>query len=233
MTMYAAAPDVALPSMRVAEAWLPVWCATSNDAERPVLHRTMCIEWFNGAGLRLVATNSYVLLTSWLGVSEHKPEPALDVKPDLVTVVPDIDKRGLGLVKYAAACAKADKDTEGNYHRTRLAVGKPRSSRKTPALADELEQQVLVIGYEGETVELPIMEAEFPSWRALLTGRTPSPTKQLAMSPGVLDALAKTGREFTMRFSGELGGVSIETLGGTPVRGLYMPMRVEASEEAA
>lgn len=220
-----------LPSMHVADAWLPVWCATSNDSQRPILHRTMCVEWFEGNGVRLIATNSYVLLTGWIGVTEHEPEPHYDAKPDLVTVVPDADKRGLGLIKYAASCAKADKDPDGNYHRTKLAVGKPRSSRKTPALADELEQQVLVIGYEGETVELPIMEAEFPSWRTLLAGRTAEPVERLAVSPTVLDALAKTGREFTMRFSGEMGGVSIETHAGTPIRGLYMPMSVGASVE--
>jgi len=225
-----------LPSLAVADAWAPVWCATSDDDARPILHRTLCIEWFEGDGCRLIATNSYVLLTSWLGVTDHEPEPSLDSKPDLVTIVSDTDKRGLGLIKYAAANAKKDKDSEGNWHRTALKIGKPRSSTKTPALADELEQQVLTVGYEGETVELPIMEAEYPSWRSLLI-REHTPVDTLTVSSTVMGVLAKTGREFTMRFSGELGGVAIETLGGTPIRGLYMPMRpgesAERDEDAA
>jgi len=228
-------PRISLPSTEVAAAWLPVWCATSDDADRPILHRTICIEWFDGRGLRLIATDSYVLLTSWLGVTEHTPEPSLDERPLHTTIASDPDRRGHGLIRYAAACAAKDKDTDGTYHRTTLTVGPPAASRKTPALAEALEQQVLTIGYEGETVELLIVEAEYPSWRNLVSTRQTEATEQIALSPHVLGILAKTGREYAWTFSGELGGIHIRSLAGLPVSGVAMPIRVShlEDEEAA
>lgn len=224
-------PRISLPAAQVGQAWLPVWCATSDDSDRPILHRTICIEWFDGRGLRLIATDSYVLLTSWLGVTEHTPEPSLDERPLHTTIASDPDKRGHGLIRYAAACAAKDRDDDGTYHRTTLTVGPPSSSRKTPALAEDLEQQVLTIGYEGETVELLIVEAEYVSWRPLVASTGAAPTEHLAMSPHVLGILAKTGREYAWTLSGELGGIRLRSVAGLPVSGVAMPIRVHHHEE--
>src|SRR5690606_14293671 len=125
------------------------------DSERTVLYRTVAIEWFTGQGIRIICCDSYVLLTAWIGVSEERPAPPIDEKPDFETVVSDHDRRGFGLIRYATACARADEDSDGLYHRIKLHVTRPAGSRRTPALAESLEQQVLAISYEGEVVELP------------------------------------------------------------------------------
>lgn len=228
-------PRFTLPSVTVGHAWSPVWCATSDDKERHVLYRTVLLEWFDRRGIRLVCTDSYALLTSWLGVTEHEPEPPIDLAPDHETIVSDTDKRGLGLINYAQACAAKDKDVDGTYHRTTLAVGPPSSSRKTPALAESLEQDVLRISYEGETVELPIVEAAYPSWRPFVAGRAAEPTDHIALSPHVLGILAKTGREYAWTLHGELGSIHIASIAGLPIRGAVMPIRTDAGidEEAA
>lgn len=223
-------PRFTLPSIEVANAWSPVWCATSDEKERHVLYRTVLLEWFDRRGIRLVCTDSYVLLTAWLGVTEHEPEPRIDQAPDHTTIVSDVDKRGLGLIRYAAACAARDDDADGTYHRTTLAVGVPSRSRKTPALAESLEQDVLRITYEGETVELPAVEAVYPTWRALMADAEAQPTGQIALSPHVLGILAKTGREYAWTLHGEHGGIRLHSIAGLPVNGIAMPIRLDHDE---
>lgn len=219
-------PHITLPAAWIGNAWQPVWQATGTDDNRPTLHRTICIEWYDGQGIRLISTDSYILLAAWIGVTEERPEPHLDVAPDAETIVADHDKRGLGLIKYAAACARADKDPDGHYHRLRLAVTRPAGSRRTPALADSLEAEVLAISYEGEHVELPIVETPYISWRALITGGTPAAPAAISMSPHVLDVLAKTGANFTWRFAGENGPIRLDTIDTLPrLSGIAMPVR--------
>lgn len=224
-------PRFTLPSIEVANAWSPVWCATSDDKERHVLYRTVLLEWFDRRGIRLICTDSFVLLTAWLGVTEHEPEPRIDQAPDHVTIVSDVDKRGLGLIRYAAGCAAKDDDTDGTFHRTTLAVGAPSRSRKTPALADSLEQDVLRIMYEGETVELPVVEATYPAWRALMDATDAEPTGTVALSPHVLGVLAKTGREYAWTLHGEHGGIRLSSIAGLPISGIAMPLRLDHREE--
>lgn len=224
--MTAHLPTLTLPAPWIANSWIPVWCATGQDDNRPVLHRTIAIEWFEGEGLRLIATDSYVLLSAWIGVTEERPEPHLEQAPDHETVIADHDKRGLGLIRYAAANAKADKDPDGHYHRIRLTVTEPAGSRRTPALAESLEAQVLAITYEGEVVELPIVESPYISWRSLITGGTPEAPDTIRLSPHVLDVMAKTGAAFTWRFAGEAGPIRLDSVDGTPrLTGIAMPVR--------
>lgn len=49
----------------LALGWLATSLASSNDDDRPALYRTVHVECFS-TGMRLLATDSYMLLRSWI-----------------------------------------------------------------------------------------------------------------------------------------------------------------------
>lgn len=222
-------PALTIPSMRLNDVWQPIWAAHDSNKELPS-YRQITLEWHHGHGIRLVCNNRNVLLAGWLPLDGDSPEPHLAELPDVVTTVVDSGQRGLGLIKYAAACAKADKDEDGRWHTTTLAVRPARSSRTTPALAEALEQHVLTIRYEGETVELPVAEVEPIDWRHIFTSRLGAGTLDVCLSAAVLGVLANTGQDFRMRFTGDNQAVHITTRSGIPIRGAAMPMLVAEAD---
>lgn len=227
-------PALTIPSLPLHDVWQPIWAAHDDNKELPSF-RQITIEWHHGQGIRLICTNRQVLLAGWLPLDPDDTEPHISELPDDTTTVVDTGQRGLGLIKYAAACAKADKDEDGRWHNTTIEVRPARSSRNTPALAEALEQHVLAVRYEGETVELPVAEIPAFDWRSTLTSRLGAGTVDVCLSAPVLEVLAKTGQNFRMNFTGDNQAVLITTRSGVPIRGAAMPMYADeaAASEAA
>lgn len=91
----------------LARAWLSVAQASSSDKDLVTLDRTVAIEEFP-TGVRLVATDRYVLLTAWvpdLGAYYEPREPGLDEAPDRTVITKDSDGRGRGLLGYLTQLA--------------------------------------------------------------------------------------------------------------------------------
>mgnify|MGYP002132855720 CR=1 FL=1 len=60
----------------LARGWLSVAQASANDKDLPTLHRTIALEVFPN-GLRLVATDRYILLSAWVPDLGDTDEPEL------------------------------------------------------------------------------------------------------------------------------------------------------------
>src|SRR5687768_16742409 len=90
----------------LARGWLSVAIASAADKARPVLHRTVSIEAFP-EGLRLVATDSFVLLRSWVPNLDHDldPEPGLDEAPYATAVAMDPHGRAKGFLAHVLKLA--------------------------------------------------------------------------------------------------------------------------------
>src|SRR3954447_13226515 len=101
-----------IPLRPLAKAWQATQIAASDDEGRPVLYRTALVEVFEGHGLRMVSTDSYILVRAWVpfDLMGNNLEPDLDEVPDETFVVSDVDQRALGLLKYVSKLYKKEQD---------------------------------------------------------------------------------------------------------------------------
>lgn len=169
----------------LALAWLSVAQASGSDKTEPTLDRTVAVEAHPG-GVRLVATDRYVLLTAWVPALDRGADaPSLDEAPDRVVVTQDADARGKGLLSYLIKLAHLGKDEEVPYGA--LAVDLDFDVR-LPAGVDQdqplegLEPTYAVLDVpDTERVYLPIIVSDYPDWRRLLDDFTPQTTDRIAL----------------------------------------------------
>lgn len=215
-----------------ARAWLSVAQASapkSDDA--PVLARTICIEEYTD-GLRLIATDRYVLLTAWVDRDgEPGTEPDLDEAPDRTVVAADLDARGKSLAAYIVSLTK-DEEDEGDpplQVDVNFDVRLPAGSAE--ATLDGLDPTYVTLSVpDVEKVYLPVVEAEYPGWRSMVTGFRPETTKSVALNPEIVERLAKLRKwnpgPLVWRFGGAERAASVEVGDSEPhVSGLVMPVR--------
>jgi hypothetical protein len=223
----------------LARAWLSVAEASSKDKARPALSRTVCVEFY-ADGVRLVATDSYMLLTAWVpcfektsGDGATPPAPELDEAPYSTVVAIDEDGRAKGLFAYLLGL------TEGKDHPeilVRLTEG-PAPETTGPALVfDSLNGDCLTIAADDrEALILGLYDGGYPTWRALLASFSPQRPRALALSPDILGRVvkaAKVGGADALHwwFGGAAKASKIEIEGRPNIDGLLMPVRWVGSE---
>ena len=178
----------------LARAWLSVAQAAAPKGDVAQLARTVAIEQYPH-GVRLVATDRYVLLTAWVPNLAHhyEPEPPLDEAPDRTVVAHDPDNRAKGLLAYALSLAKRDGDDEpvpGDLEvELRFDVRMPEAIAANTL--EGLEPTYVVLDVpDVERVYLPVVETSYPSWRALVAGFAPVATSAIALNPELVERLA-------------------------------------------
>lgn len=188
-------PDPAVLSARqFSRAWANVALAANDDDASP-LYRAICIEAFTGRGVRLVATNSYLLLRSWLGNGHDDdygvtPEPPLDEAPDESIVVLDTDGRAGALMKYLRSVTKKAEDPDEEL---RLLVRRENADDNGGqlSLGGNLAGEIAVFGIDLEQVALATFEGSFFNWRKAELPSEPSESNTAAIGP---DNLARLGK---------------------------------------
>jgi hypothetical protein len=241
----------------LARGWLSVALAASNDAERPALFRTVAVESFP-EGVRLVATDSYVLLTAWVPCLDDDlaPEPEVDESPMVTAVVMDPHGRARGLLGHLLGVANknrrdADMEDDGEVVPVKLSLGVVTNADKAAPTFEGLEAKYAAIEHpDHERLKLRTYEGSFPNWRALFVHHEATSTDAIALNPEVIGRLAKLGKlwpgcPLVWHFGGELGAAAVHVARAeNPVAGLVMPVRwnlernrpeaeVRAEEEAA
>ena len=101
----------------LALAWLSVAQASGSDANLPTLDRTVALELYPD-GVRLLATDRYVLLTAWVPTVSARDEEAPHVSelPTRTVVTQDADRRGKGLLEYALKLTRLGKPGEEKFY---------------------------------------------------------------------------------------------------------------------
>lgn len=225
--------DYEFDAWTFARSWLAVATAASEDDERPILHRTVAIEiWPNG--VRLTATDSYLLWSSWVprvGFHAH-PEPALEELPDEVIVAHDGDFRGRDLLKFAFKVVTG-KDASPQNLKVTLGPAPLEDGQfpgtESEAVSFSFPADVAV----GERVVLGTIEGRYPEWRGLLNHGSKN-VKEVALGADLLGRVGSIKRwwpsplKFT--FTGHLSVVHLAPLadpaGGSLIGGV-MPVRIE------
>lgn len=219
-----------VPAASMATAWLNVYQAAGQDDGRPMLYRTVCVEVLDETSVRLVSTDTVLLLTSSVR------EGMAPVSPDEVAmrtiVAIDEDERAKALFKFVAKDVKA-KDQPATV---RLSVGSIESDT-APTLMPELARLGLSIEYAAERLVLPLFEGGFVDWRRLMTHREACATEVVSWSPWAMGRLAAmrsvdvddiTTGALTIEHAGPLGAARVTVDVWPEVTGLVMPMRLGA-----
>jgi hypothetical protein len=216
----------------LARGWLSVAIASSTDKERPILHRTVYVEHFT-EGVRLLATDSYLFLRSWVPNvdHEHDPEPRLDEVPVSTAVAIDADTRAVGFMKYALKRAhEAAQHHESVEITLNLGVVDQTSAVGTPSFGGMESRWVVLEMPDIEKVKLLCCEGVWPNWRLLGAGYSPEQTETVALAPDRLRQVANLAKVndavIGWTFCGKNKAAMIEVLESEPdVRGLVMPCR--------
>lgn len=224
----------------LARGWLSVYAASSTDKDRPAMCRTVHIEQHTH-GLRLSATDSYMILTTWVPEVDYHddPEPDLDEAPDQQAVAIDTHDRGANLLAHLLKLTKAEDAKEIDV-RVRLAVPVAGDDENMVAF-DGMEATAVVIDHpDHERVQLETYDGGYPDVKPLLARFKPVRTDAIALSHenvGRLVRVAKihgSGVEHPMRWqwggNNKMGGLEF---GAEPaVRGLLMPVRWDFERDA-
>lgn len=218
----------------LARRWLSVSIAAAKDPDRPALSRTVCIEVFEGRGVRLVSTDSYLLLTTWvpdLTARQAGPAdpPGADEVPDITAVAIDPDGRAAGLLRYGLQLDARDELADPLEIVVGLGVV---ADGETGAFDGMAPRWVTLDLADHEQVRLPTYEGVFPPWRGIEAAFTPKRTVGVALNPdilGRLGGLAKLwpGAALLWHFGGEERLARLELDTSPPVDGLVMPVRHE------
>lgn len=216
----------------IARGWLAVAIASGTDDSAPALCRTVAIEAYS-EGVRLVATDSYVLLRSWVPNIEHEwsTEPDLDSAPYATAVAIDPHGRAKGFLAHVLRIAANDDADDPVEVRLNLGVVDEVEASARPAFEGMEARYVVLELVDAERLKLHTYDGAFPNWRTLAAGFKSKATKQIALAPDIVGRLAKLGKihpAATLGFSwgGELGAAHVELLkSDPPVEGLVMPCR--------
>jgi hypothetical protein len=229
-----------------ARAWLSVAQASGTDPEIPQLDRTVAIEHYPGSGVRLVATDRYMLLTAWIPElsaqvdAESSGEPALDEMPERTLVTKDSDVRGKGLLAYVHKLARRmAKEMECGVQD--LPVGKIElrvtfdvripSDEGADVPLDGLEPCYVVLEIpDVESVYLDVIEMTYPDWRKIQHDKQPETTDTIALDLERVNDLAGL-RQWNLgpiiwTFQGAESCAFVDVQGSDPhVSGLVMPVK--------
>jgi hypothetical protein len=218
----------------LARGWLSVAVASAKDEHRGALHRTVSIE-AHSDGVRLVATDSIVLLHTWVPNIEHPlaVAPDLDEAPYVRTVAIDADGRARQFYGYVLSLANraAREDQEPPEVRLQLGVIDALAAEDRPTF-DGMEARYVVLELpDMERLKLPVYDGNYPDWRKVLPTFEPVATSRVALDPTVIGRLAKLGpyhrgQALGWTFGGENRAAAVQVLESHPfVEGLVMPCR--------
>lgn len=215
-------------ALHLSRGWLSAALACSTDKNRPQLNKTIAIETF-AHGVRLVATDSYILLHAWvpeIGQNEE-PEPLMDEAPLETTIAIDDDGRGKNLMQYLYGLATADKAPE--YEATMRVV--PVSAGDGQGMFIGLAPTGVAVEFPGvEKVTLGAYDGSYPDWRKTLSGFSARKTDAVALHCERVSSLSKLGRlhdgPLVWRFGGRDQMALVEVGDSFPhVGGAAMPVR--------
>lgn len=225
-----------LDAPTLARAWLSVAQASVTKDDAAVLSKTIAVEEHT-RGLRLVATDRFMLLTAWVPSLDamSDDEPALDEAPERTVVAADLDGRAKSLLGYVLMLAKraeTDDDVPGMMLQIQVTFDvKVPAGEHVPDTLAGLEPVFTVLSVpDTERVYLPVVQAEYPQWRELVDGFTSLKTSRLAFNPEFLHRVAAVRRwcfgPLVWDFGGPEKVAAVDYPESDPhVSGLVMPIR--------
>jgi hypothetical protein len=228
--------SLVVPAAGLAKGWLAV-AACSTKSGAPALDKAVYVEQYPH-GLRLTATDSYMVLTAWVPEIGHDldPEPSADEIPYASAVAQDPYGRAGNLLAHLLRLARS-KDDDSKPLDLDLVVSlnvpwQPEGSETDDLQLDGFQAMAVTIEHpNSERVQLGVYEGEWVKYRQLFAAFKMQRPMRLAITQHVAASLAKAAKVFGpatvvyQRFGGETKPVHV-TFGDEPtVSGLVMPCR--------
>lgn len=217
-----------------ARAWLSVAQASSADKDIPTLNKTVAIEEYLH-GVRLVATDRYVLLTAWVWNidTDTNDEPEVDEAPGRTVVAADEDGRGKSLLGYVLSLASRDEHyTEGDIEiRLQFDARLPAGEAGDAETLEGMEPIYTVFDVpDTEKVWVPVMQASYPDWRPIVFGHVAESTDKIEFNPELVERACKVRKwsfgSLRWQFGGSDKAALIEFPDSDPhVSGVVMPRK--------
>lgn len=222
-----------LPARELALAWLNVGLASIEQPDRPALHLTHLVEVFGSDRCRLVATDSCVLIRSFVA-EEFTDEPLLEEAPTSSFVVADLEGRMAAMCRWLVKITKPKRDQIPPAIDVRVTLVDLEPDPDEPTLMPEMAAQGLQFDAEVEQVTLPIIETPYPEWR-WLGDVLSEPAESIVFAQrylGLFGSLRNPVEGVRLTFAADrptqfVGGTYPQTFG------LLMPMRQGAPEQEA
>lgn len=225
---------VTVPARPLAAAWSNVFLATGDDDHKPAFYKTMCVEVHGPGEVRLVATDTHLLLQSWVS-ADDVPDPGIDNRPDDDRLLLVADPDGLAKAFMGHLLKATQGDGDQQWREVTLRLGSLEDPAR-PTLMPELDRQGLTLITDDLRVQLPVLEHPFPSWWALWPspGRR-APAGRCAYNPDLLARFSKfkdSLGKLALTFTTAIGPTVVEIDANPPVSGFLMPIRDEQTEAA-
>lgn len=181
----------------LARGWLSVAAAASNEAARPQLCRTVRVEQYLH-GLRLSATDSYMVLTTWVPERDHEldDEPGLDELPDQAATAMDPHGRAKGLLAHLNNLSTAAEKADEPPLDVRVRLNVPIASSDPSVIAFEgMEAHAVTIEHpDHERVQLETYDGGYPYWRSIYQRFKPVRTDAIALNHELVGRLTKVAK---------------------------------------
>lgn len=218
----------------LAASWLAVAVA-SQKHDSPILDRTVLVEKFP-EGLRLVATDSYIILWSWVPAIGHEfdPVPQIDEAPAAKAIARDIHKRCAKFMRHVGKLGQRDDDQDPVEIAVRLGVSVEPSAQ---APLGGLDATYALFDFPGhERIQLETVEGSFPSWQHVIARFEGDLLAGFALSPYMAEQLGKIGKLFpgrnlVFRHGGANRMMRFEMPGDPAVEGGVMPVRWDIARD--
>lgn len=166
---------IRLSGRAVSRAWANVMVAASDDDHMVALYEAVLVEHYTERGVRLVATDSYMLVQVWVPFIAGEDEPGTDEAPDETVVARDLDGRASNLFKWVRSMTKKEDQPDLDVHVTVRDAGAEDedAGQQTLPLGADFDGEMMVIATDVEHVALPVWDGAYPTWRvAVVSGDT-------------------------------------------------------------
>jgi hypothetical protein len=215
----------------LARGWLAVALASAGDKENPALSKTVHIESHTG-GVRLVATDSYMLLTAWVTDHEHADTeaPGWDEVPISTGTAMDPHGRAKGFLKHALKLAGEGEKTGAEPINITLRLNVLGNAAPGQLVGLEAHSVIMEMP-DVERLTLQSYDGPWPAWRSVLGGFRGADTGRVAVSPEIFGRLCKVHQwhdfaVLALRLGGEIGAAHVDVQHSRPhVEGIVMPCR--------
>jgi hypothetical protein len=230
MSPRAVADHMYFDAEHLARGWRSAAIASGTNASFPALNRTVAIESYP-EGVRLVATDSYMLLHAWVPNLDHDLDPPreLDEAPLVTAVAMDPHGRAKGFLAHLLKLATKE---GADPIEVKLSLGVVSNADAAAPALEGLEARWVILEHpDHERLKLPVYDGTFPAWRALYAHFEPEKTESVGLSTEIIGRLATLGRwwpgcPLVWQFGGELRAALVDVQNAeNPVTGLVMPVR--------
>ncbi|MEM7272718.1 MAG: hypothetical protein AAF547_06535, partial [Actinomycetota bacterium] len=132
-----------------------------------------------------------ILIGSWVPIPDYDTGvagPGLDEAPLASFVVRDTNKRMQSLMKFAHGEARAADRDDQPPPKLWISI-RSMESEDTPTLDPAFDRQMFVVETDRERLAIPVFDAAYPNWRALLANGKPVATDLVAYPADTLGRL--------------------------------------------